>query len=300
MKTVIKITIIFLLLLWLFYDIDWYLFFTSLQHLNIIGIILTFLTVFFSDIIISYRWYYLGLFRYSFLTSLEANMLAFFLNIFAPAKLGDLSKIYYLHKKESAKIKDVTAMFLIERFFDVIILGFLILFSTLFIYPEPKAYILVIFIALITLIFFYLLLQPKRFYRLLQIIPWRKLRLSLYQIYKSLQSFMNIKKIVILTLLSLAVWGGYYLNNFVFFTLATDFHLTFSQIFIASTLAFAVSAIPITPGGIGTFQAAFVLVLGWYGIPKESALSASIVLQFLYILPATLYSIYLFMTKEFL
>ncbi|SMC10035.1 lysylphosphatidylglycerol synthase transmembrane domain-containing protein [Nitratiruptor tergarcus] len=300
MKTVIKITIIFLLLLWLFYDIDWYLFFTSLQHLNIIGIILTFLTVFFSDIIISYRWYYLGLFRYSFLTSLEANMLAFFLNIFAPAKLGDLSKIYYLHKKESAKIKDVTAMFLIERFFDVIILGFLILFSTLFIYPEPKAYILVIFIAFITLIFFYLLLQPKRFYRLLQIIPWRKLRLSLYQIYKSLQSFMNIKKIVILTLLSLAVWGGYYLNNFVFFTLATDFHLTFSQIFIASTLAFAVSAIPITPGGIGTFQAAFVLVLGWYGIPKESALSASIVLQFLYILPATLYSIYLFMTKEFL
>ncbi|BCD67691.1 lysylphosphatidylglycerol synthase transmembrane domain-containing protein [Nitratiruptor sp. YY09-18] len=300
MKYIIKIAIISLLLLWLFYDIDWNLFIQSLKHLNLAGIILTFCAVFLSDIIISYRWYYLGLFRYTFLTSLEANMLAFFLNIFAPAKLGDLSKIYYLHKKENAKIKNATAMFLIERVFDVIILGFLILFSTIFIYPDPKASIAVGVIALIILLFFSILLRPRYFFILLQFIPARKLRLILYQIYKSLQTFLDRKKLFTLFILSVAVWAGYYLNNFIFFITATDFDLTLSQIFIASTLAFAVSAIPLTPGGIGTFQAAFVLVLGWYGIPKESALSASIVLQCLYILPATLYSLYLFMTKEFL
>ena len=296
----IKAALIGALLFWLFYGVDWKLLWRSVLTLHPTGILLTFVTVLFSDLVISYRWYYLSRFTHSFKASVEANMLAFFLNIFAPAKLGDLSKIYYMQRSEGHDPKNSTAMFLIERFFDVIVLGIMILFSAVFIMPSQEAIVVASVLLLLCIIFIWLLAHPKALYRFVRLIPIQKARVLVYKVMKLTKANLEPKRVFVLFLLTIAVWAGYYLNNFVFFWTATDFDLGFKEIFIASTLAFAVSAIPLTPGGIGTFQAAFVLSLGWYGIPKEEALGASIVLQVLYILPATLYSLYLFMTKDFL
>ncbi len=296
----LKFLLIAALFYWIVKDIDPDLLLKSLKHLSPWGIFLTLVAVFVSDLVISWRWYYLSRFQYSFLSSLEANMLAFFLNIFAPAKLGDLSKIYYMKKKEGHQIAHSTSYFLVERLFDVLILATMLLFCAIFILPSQAT----LWVALGLFGFFllagYLFYSPKTFRTLLSWLPWPKMRVLLYKIYKILRSNLTPKRLGILFFLTLAVWGSYYLNNFIFFLTATDLELEFWQIFVASTLAFAVSAIPLTPSGIGTFQAAFILALGWYGIPKEEALSASLVLQFLYILPATLYSLYLFATKDFL
>lgn len=296
----LKLLLIAALFYWIVKDIDPDLLLKSLKHLNPWGIFLTLVAVFVSDLVISWRWYYLSRFQYSFLSSLEANMLAFFLNIFAPAKLGDLSKIYYMKKKEGHQITHSTSYFLVERLFDVLILAAMLLFCAIFILPSQAT----LWVALGLFGFFllagYLLHSPKAFRRLLSWLPFPKVRALLYKIYKILRSNLTPKRLGALFLLTLAVWGSYYLNNFIFFLTTTDLELELWQIFVASTLAFALSAIPLTPGGIGTFQAAFILALGWYGIPKEEALSASLVLQFLYILPATLYSLYLFATKDFL
>ncbi|NPA03343.1 MAG: flippase-like domain-containing protein [Epsilonproteobacteria bacterium] len=299
MKRGVKLLILLLLLGWLFYGIDLKLLVESLKRLNPLGIVLTFISVFISDLIISYRWYYLSHFQHPFKASVEANMLAFFLNIFAPAKLGDLSKIYYM-QQEGYDAKMSASMFLLERFLDVIVLGFMILFSALFILPSKKAVWIGGVLLIVALIFLGIVFNYSLMLKLLRLIPFKKVKVVLYKILKATRTNLEPKRLVILFLLTLLVWGGYYLNNFVFFLTATDFDLSLKEIFIASTLAFAVSAIPITPGGIGTFQAAFILALGWFGISKEEALGASIVLQLLYILPATLYSLYLFWSKEFL
>ncbi len=296
----LKLLLITALLYWIVNDIDPDLFIKSLKHLNPWGVFLTFIAVFVSDLVISWRWYYLSRFQYSFLSSLEANMLAFFLNIFAPAKLGDLSKIYYMKKKEGHQITHSTSYFLVERLFDVLVLAMMLLFSAIFIFPSQGGLWVALGLFGSFLLASYLFYSPKTFRTLLSWLPWPKIRVLLYKIYKILRSNLTPKRLGILFFLTLAVWGSYYLNNFIFFLTATDFKLELWQIFTASTLAFAVSAIPLTPGGIGTFQAAFILALGWYGIPKEEALSASLVLQILYILPATLYSLYLFATKDFL
>ncbi len=296
----LKTIVILALLYWIFKDVDFDLLAKSFKKLDPLGIALTFLMVFISDLIISWRWYYLSRFRHSFLSSLEANMLAFFLNIFAPAKLGDLSKIYYMKMKEGHDIKESSAIFVLERLFDVIVLGIILLFSTLVILPDRNNLVAVVALILLVSIFISLLIHPKWMKRALGLVPFRKVRIVLYQIFKLVNTQLTSKRAVTIFILTLFVWLGYYLNNFIFFLCATDFHLSLWQIFLASTLAFAVSAIPLTPGGIGTFQAAFILVLGWYGISKEDALAASLVLQILYILPATLFSLYLFLTKDFL
>ncbi len=295
-----KALILVALIGWLFQSIDKELLWQALLKLNPLGIFLTFLAVFFSDLVISYRWYYLSRFRYSFKASLEANMLAFFLNIFAPAKLGDLSKIYYMQKSEGHDPKESTSIFFIERLFDVLILGGMILFSALFILPSQKALFIGAVLLLCVLFFVWLLLHPRLLRRFVKLIPFQAARVLIYKVIKLTKANLSLERTITLLFLTLAVWASYYLNNFVFFLSATDFNLSLKEIFIASTLAFGVSAIPITPGGIGTFQAAFILALGWYGISKEEALSASIVLQLLYILPATIYSLYLFITKDFL
>lgn len=300
MKKFLKLSITIFIIYWLFKDVDFSLLLKTLQNLHPFGICATLLAVFLSDLLISFRWYYLSQYTHPFVSTLEATMLAFFLNIFAPAKLGDLVKIYYLHKKDSKDPKHSSSLFLIERFFDVILLALLITFSTLFIFPNTIALFLSLSLLALIGCTIFILLHRKILHTLLFFVKIKKIRRLLFHIAQAIQSNLTPKRALTTFFLTLAVWMGYYLNNFIFFLFTTDFDLNFQQIFTASTLAFAVSAIPLTPGGIGTFQAAFILTLGWYGIGKEEALGASTVLQLLYILPATLFSIYLFITKDFL
>lgn len=300
MKKLYRWLLIAALFGWLFYGIDASQLWRSFEKFNPFGLFLTFLAVLLSDLLVALRWYFLSGYKHSFISSFEAAMLAFFLNIFAPAKLGDISKIYYMHKKENHSLKESASIFLIERLFDVALLGFIILFSAIFIYPNSAFVVLALSLLLISVFLFYLLFDRPLLIKMVRYLPTKRIRVLALKISKLIQKSLTWQKAVGAALLTLLVWGGYYFNNFVFFFTATDFGLTLFQIFTASTLAFAVSAIPITPGGIGTFQAAFVLSLGWYGVPKEDALAASITLQILYILPAALVSLYLLLTKEFL
>ncbi len=299
-KRFVKFLIFAAIFYWLIKGVNPDALLDALKNLKPSGIVLALLAVFFSDLMISFRWYYLSGFKHSFVSSLEANMLAFFLNIFAPAKLGDLAKIYYMHKKDSHDPKHSSSIFLIERFFDVIILAIIIAFAALFIIPNRSALFVSLTLFGLVITFLFIVFHRSSLHLLLRIIKIKKLKRTIFSIAKAMQTNLTPKRVATTFLLSLAVWASYYLNNFIFFIFATNFHLSLQQIFIASTLAFAVSAIPLTPGGIGTFQAAFIITLGWYGIGKEEALGVSTILQILYILPATLYSAYLFLTKDFL
>ncbi len=298
MKVVIRWSLIALLFGWLFWNVDFDKLYIYLLQIKPIGVVLTFFVGFFSDLLISYRWYYLSRFHYSYISCLEATMVAFVLNYIAPAKLGDLSKIYYLHKKEGCDPYHSTSLFFIERFFDVLVLGGMILLTALFILPSTTSLVTAIILLLLVALFFYTLFNRRFATRLLLLIPFDKLRRMTYKVLVQIRSNLSPKRIFATFVITLFIWISYYINNIVFFLTATDFDLTVTQIIIASTIAFAVSAIPITPGGIGTFQAAFILSLGWYGVSKEQALAASVVLQILYILPASLYSLYLVLFKD--
>lgn len=295
---ILQTFVIALLIWWLFHDIDIPQLFHAIAKLHGNGIILTLLAVIASDMAIAFRWYYLSRYRHPFLACVSANMLAFFLNTFIPAKMGDLSKIYYLSKNACIDPKESSAIFIIERFFDVIILGFMLLFSTIYVVHNTILTLTAFILFGLAVLFFYAIYHRPFLKKLIRSLPMAKFRTLLYRIALMITHNLTPKRALATLLLTLVMWMLYYLSSIVFFTYATSFHLTLIQIFIATTFAFSFAAIPLTPGGIGTFQAAFVFVLGWYGIPKEEALSASMVLQFLSILPATVYSIFLFFTKD--
>ena len=299
-KRIIKFFLFVAIFFWLFKDINYHQLFIALQNLQLQGIFLTTIMIFCTDLLIAYRWYYLSKHKFSYISSLEATMLAFFLNIFAPAKLGDLAKVYYMHKKDNIDPHYSSSIFFIERFFDVIVLTIIIAFSALFIYPNFKTFLISIILFSFILFVFFIIFYKKTFFVIIRFIKIKKVRKIFFLIVKAIRENLTKKRITITFLLTFLVWCCNYLNNIIFFFSATTFQLHFIDIFIASTLAFAISAIPLTPGGIGTFQGAFIVALGWYGISKEEALGASSILQLLYILPATFYSLYLFFSKDFL
>jgi len=293
MKRILRWLLILALVYWLGWNLEWKKLASAFASLHLHGILFTLLTVTLSDLLISYRWYYLGGSRFGFLSCLDANMIAFVLNIFAPAKLGDLSKVYYLYKKEGCDPHYGMALFFIERILDVVVLAAMLLASALLLVPDKSLALLAISLWGGAALLFGCIASRRCVKKLLGALPSRKIRTAIYKTVLHLQAAGSTQRLLGAFLLTLLLWGGYYLNNIVFFLTATDFGLSIPQIVIASTLAFAVSAIPLTPGGIGTFQAAFVLALGWYGISKEEALAASTTLQILYVLPALLYTLYL-------
>ncbi len=296
--TTLKAALFAALVWWLIHDIDFAKFWHALISLHPVGIVLTLLAVLTSDAFIAFRWYYLSRYRHPMKACFDANMLAFFFNTFVPAKLGDLAKIYYLSQKACIDPKESSAIFVIERFFDVVILGFMILFSALYAFHLKSLYIAAFFLFLCAGLFLFAIYHKPFLKKLMGLIPFVKLRRLVWRVALMIAHNLSPRRALVAFGLTLIMWAFYYLCDILFFLYATDFDLSLMQILIAATLAFAVSAIPLTPGGIGTFQAAFVLALGWYGIAKEDALGASSVLQVLYILPATLYSLYLLFTQE--
>lgn len=294
----IKLALVAALVWWLVRDIDWMKLWQALISLHPVGIALTLLAVIASDVVIALRWYYLSRYRHPFRACFDANMLAFFFNTFVPAKLGDLAKIYYLSKRACIDPKESSAIFVIERFFDVVILGFMVLFSALYAFKLKSLYIATFALFFAAGLFLFAIYHKPFLKKLVALIPFTKLRRLVWRIALLIAHNLSPARALTAFGITLVMWAFYYLCDILFFCYATDFDLSLLQIFTAATLAFAVSAIPLTPGGIGTFQAAFVLALGWYGVAKEDALGASSLLQLLYILPATLYSLYLFITQE--
>jgi uncharacterized protein (TIRG00374 family) len=103
---------------------------------------------------------------------------------------------------------------------------------------------------------------------------------SLLSINKTF-TYMKLLKIFILTLV---IWSTYLAVNYILFNYVVNFNLSFYQIFVifvVSTIAFS---LPITPGGIGVYEASIIMSLGWYGIDKENALMAGLILRMVEIL----------------
>jgi len=55
-------------------------------------------------------------------------------------------------------------------------------------------------------------------------------------------------------------------------------HLTVGQALCGFLVVNVVAAIPVTPGGLGSREAACVLMLGRFGVPAETALATSLLI----------------------
>jgi len=225
------------------------------SKISLTSFLVTTFILFIGQVILSIR--FMKIIDLKFNIAYETIVISNTLNMFLPARLGEVIKGLYLKKFYNYDYnKSISAVF-IERFFDVIML-FLVILSWGYFYftnevIKNSIIVLSIFIML-TILFFNSKIVLKLFQRFE----------FLTKIYKNIN--LLFKKSAVLLFWSIVLWVCYLLSYISFF----DF-LTFNQVielFIFSTIALA---IPLAPGGIGTFEGIIVFYLGNYGISKEEA-----------------------------
>lgn len=246
------------------------------------GLILVVASIVISDLLFSLRWTLISERKHKLIPAFESTTVATFLGFFLPAKLGEVSKLVYLKKCYGYKIYNSLSYLFSEKILDIFVFSLAIIGTTTFLIESQKAaiagYLMIFFTAAFVLI---LRLFPLR--KLIDKLPYRLTKIYLRKIVSKLERLLRMKQIKFALLLTLLVWLTNYITSYFLFFHAAGFEISAREVlvvYLLSTMAFAIS---VTPGGVGVYEASIVLGLGWYGIEKEDALLAALMLRVLHV-----------------
>lgn len=209
----------------------------------------------------------------------EMVFLSWFVNCIVPAKLGDVYRSYLLKKKNGAPISASIGSIFIERLCDIAILLLLLTISGLLIFrkniPVQISEALELGYILLAAIILGLLALWLFKERLLEIVPNRFLFHfnNLHTgLYKSFSDGSTIFLVTTLTILAWAMEAG----RFFLVTRALDLQIGFEVIIFVVLAASLLTAVPLTPAGLGAVEVSIVFILSIIGI--DATVGASLAL----------------------
>lgn len=277
---------------------------TSIENLSYIienysmqGIILTAVLIIISDLVIAYRWSYLSNFTNSLVAVFESLTISSLLNMILPIKLGELSRAIYLKNFYTYKIHNSIMYMAIEKYLDIIILAIIMVVAGTNIVDNEYVNILGIFIIVIA-IFSVFFIKSKLLLTIVSFIPSRIVKIYFKKIIIKITSNFNKSNFMNTFIITIIIWFSYYITVYTFFNYASGFQLSLHEVlvvFLISTIAFALA---ITPGSLGVYELSIVLSLGWYGISKDEAIIAALLLRFVHFVLIITISIAVIMNKD--
>ena len=276
----IKIILLFLIFGYIFYDFD--VAKLDFSKLSIFTMIQTAFILFIGQMILSIR--FMKIIDLSFKPAYETIVISNALNIFLPAKLAEILKAVYLKKFYNYDYNKGLSSVFIERFFDVIMLFFIVLGWGYFYFTDEliKNSIMILSLFVIAVILFFNSLIIEKF------IP--SFFLNFYLNTKS-----EFKKSHILIIWSGLLWLIYVSSYWSFFNFLNFYQIL--ELFIFSTIALS---LPLAPGGIGTFEGVIVFYLSNYGINKEEAfIFASIYHLLIFLVDFLMFYVLIIRDKKF-
>ncbi len=307
-RKILALVITVILLGVIFYKINWAELLQTFREFNFKNMIwivpLYVLTLYLRGI----RWKALLLNNpnYSSLHLGEVFTVGSMLNIFLPARAGDVYRAYYLGTVKKERKMKVFGSIILERIFDGICV-FLILLTAILLYCREQwilnlAYgIGALFIG--SLIVFYLIFKfnkidliCEKLTALAANLPEKSAASAKNLIHKTcnyIDSFIegfevldNIRCTLITFISSLIIWGT---ECYVAYLIIDSFDLGLglsAGLFVLSLISFS-TMIPSTSVFLGPYQYAYILALGIFNIPKSTALAVSTVHQAILMLMLT-------------
>jgi len=188
-------------------------------------------------------------------------------NLVIPARLGDLVRIFILkHEYESTYSEGISSL-LVERIFDIVTVALLGLISVLFVLDVPQWFYTVIVIPLVAgVVFFALLIVAGRFHT-----KNRYIGMVLTMLDEVRRVSLNLRSLLILGLSSIVIW---ILDAMVCMAVVLMFEQPLDPIIVilAIVIGNLVKTVPLTPGGMGIYEAAVAGVfVGLGGMPLATA-----------------------------
>lgn len=209
----------------------------------------------------------------------EMVFLSWFANSIVPAKIGDVYRTYLLKKYNSAPMSTSLGTIVVERIFDVAVLLTLISVSGAILFKDkmPGQIVQSLEIGYILLGFVILGLVLLKVFkdRIMQIIPnkfviiFENLHRSVYDSFSNTNTFVNVS---ILTIVSWFLESA----RFLLVTRALGVDLDMPVIIFVALAASLLTAIPLTPAGLGAVEVSIVGILAIMGI--DTAVGTSIAL----------------------
>ena len=244
--------------------------------------------------------------KYSSLGLAEIFTVGSMLNVFLPARAGDVYRAYYLGTvKEERKMK-VLGSIILERIFDGICVFLILLFAVLM-YCRQKWILQLsygigaLFIG--ALLVFYLIYKFDKIdwifaqiSKIFKPLP-EKFALPLLNFTDKVRNYMNsfmqgfqvldsLKYTLISLVSSFIVWG---LEAYVAYLIVDSFDLGLrfaAALFVISLTSFS-TMIPSTSVFLGPYQYAYILALGIFSIEKSTSLAVSAIHQAIYMIILT-------------
>ncbi len=190
-------------------------------------------------------------------------------NLIVPARLGDLVRMLILKRSDDVTYSQGFSSIVVERVFDVLmiaVLGAIALPFTLAALAVPDWFITIIIVPLAAGgVFFAVLLWSGRIESENRIVA--AVRRMLDEVK---QASLHPRALAVLSGSSLIIW---IVDVLVCFAVVFMFRepVSFGIVVLAIVIGNLVKAVPITPGGVGTYELALVLTFGLAGVPTVTA-----------------------------
>jgi uncharacterized protein (TIRG00374 family) len=213
-------------------------------------------------------------------------------NLVVPARLGDFVRVFILNHEYSTTYSEGVSSIVVERVFDVVMVALLGAVSLPFVLNVPPWFSTLILIPLIAgALFFGFLL----FFRKVDA-KNRYIQMLLTMVHEIRRASLTVGSVIALSFSSLVIWM---LDVLVCLAVVMMFsqQIPLAVVVLAIVIGNLVKAVPITPGGVGTYELSLALTFELAGVsPAVATLIAVIdhLIKNLVTLAGGILSIYLF------
>ncbi|MCH7498319.1 MAG: flippase-like domain-containing protein, partial [Candidatus Marinimicrobia bacterium] len=216
----------------------------------------------------------------------SGTLLGLFANIVLPLRLGELVRSYYVARQTASPMSQVLGSILVERAVDymsflllLVILPILGVLPNQFRVPLMWALVLGSIVALVTL---WLALRSQGPPRLRG-----RLNVILANLQLAFTSLRHVRHTPTIVLTSVGIWLFYLLSAYLTLR-AMHLQLSLADAYLLLVVTTLVLSVPITPGSIGTYHFAAIMVLvNIMSVEQSQAQAAAVALHAVGVIPYT-------------
>jgi hypothetical protein len=184
-------------------------------------------------------------------------------NLIVPLRLGDFVRVFILNHENQTKYSDGIASIVVERIFDIVTVALLGLIAIPFVLNVDPTYVLIIVLILglgalfFVFLFFVNKLQSQNKYT----------QILLNMLHEMRKASLTPRAILILGCSSIIIWM---LDVLVCLSVIMMFGqvVSFPTVIFAIVIGNLIKAVPITPGGLGTYEYLVAKTLNLGGMPE--------------------------------
>jgi hypothetical protein len=193
-------------------------------------------------------------------------------NIIVPARLGDFVRVFILKHEYNTTYSEGVSSLVVERVFDIVTVAFLGAISLFFVLNAPPWVIYLVVLPLVAgAIFFGILLCIGKYSS-----KNRYIQILLTMLHEIKRASLSVRSIIALGSTSIVIW---FLDIFVCVAVIMMFQeqIPFAVVVLAIVIGNLVKAVPLTPGGIGTYEPALTATFFLFGVPYDLAVLIAVI-----------------------